>query len=296
VFFVWGRTALNSQKRRFLARAVVLNERVLGATKLNDMVEIVFGGRYVLLLMSLASIYCGAIYNETFGIPHDLFGSRWDVYAGENATNMGGELCAAAPATPASPYYAVNCSLPPVDPYPVGVDPAWKWSPNGLTFMNSLKMKMSIIFGVSQMVFGIILKGKNHLHELDGGATGETARLEAKLSLYFEFVPQLVFMLGIFGYMCLLIVLKWNICWVPEEQTTSNGGWMALNTYSCTGKLAPGDAPPDIKQIMIGMFMRYGQDDPTNYVLYSGMLGVRFGRLDRLMARSYVDANRTEPS
>lgn len=35
--------------------------------------EMTFGGRYVILMMSLFSIYTGLIYNEFFSVPFELF-------------------------------------------------------------------------------------------------------------------------------------------------------------------------------------------------------------------------------
>lgn len=43
------------------------------------------------------------------------------------------------------------------DPYPFGVDPSWRGSRSELPFLNSLKMKMSILLGIAQMNLGIIL-------------------------------------------------------------------------------------------------------------------------------------------
>jgi V-type H+-transporting ATPase subunit a len=37
------------------------------------------------------------------------------------------------------------------------VDPSWRGSRSKLSFLNSMKMKMSILFGVAQMNLGIIL-------------------------------------------------------------------------------------------------------------------------------------------
>ena len=71
--------------------------------------------------------------------------------------------------------------------YLFGVDPIWNLSKNSLPFINSLKMKISIIIGVLQMLFAIILKGLNSIHNRN------------KIDFFFEFIPQLIFMFSIFG-------------------------------------------------------------------------------------------------
>lgn len=43
------------------------------------------------------------------------------------------------------------------EPYPFGVDPSWRGSRSELPFLNSLKMKMSILLGLTQMNLGLIL-------------------------------------------------------------------------------------------------------------------------------------------
>lgn len=79
--------------------------------------------------MGLCSIYCGFIYNEFFAIPLDLFGTRWEFRDGSKEASWNGASIA----------------------YPFGVDPTWKGAQNELTYYNSLKMKISIIFGVAQV-------------------------------------------------------------------------------------------------------------------------------------------------
>jgi V-type H+-transporting ATPase subunit a len=98
------------------------------------------------------------------------------------------------------------------------------------------------------MMFGIILKATNAIH------------FKNPLDFWCEFVPQLFFMHGVFGYMCWLVIFKWNICWIPAEQTLFEGADGSEVAYECTGKLQDSDAPPDIKQILIAMFMDFGSE------------------------------------
>ncbi|XVE59755.1 hypothetical protein DITRI_Ditri05aG0072800 [Diplodiscus trichospermus] len=56
------------------ALVLIARESRLSTQKLGSFMEMLFGGRYVLLLMSLFSIYCGLIYNEFFSVPFHIFG------------------------------------------------------------------------------------------------------------------------------------------------------------------------------------------------------------------------------
>uniref|UniRef100_A0A7I4DFS9 V-type proton ATPase subunit a n=2 Tax=Physcomitrium patens TaxID=3218 RepID=A0A7I4DFS9_PHYPA len=53
---------------------LVLNEKKLGSKKLGDTMEMAYGGRYVILLMAMFSIYTGFIYNEFFSVSFGFFG------------------------------------------------------------------------------------------------------------------------------------------------------------------------------------------------------------------------------
>jgi V-type H+-transporting ATPase subunit a len=158
---------------------MIKNEDRLGKSKLNELFKTCFGGRYLLVLMGVFSIYTGFIYNECFSVAMDIFGTNWE-FKGNSTTAV---------------------RINPDRTYPVGVDPAWNGAPNGLNYYNSLKMKLSIVLGVSQMCLGIFLSLLNGLHH------------HSKLDIFCEFVPQIIFMLSIFGYMVFLIFYKWAVSW-----------------------------------------------------------------------------------
>lgn len=62
-------------------------------------------------------------------------------------------------------------------------------------------MKISVIFGVLQMTVGVLLKGANSIY------------FRSPLDFFFEFLPQLVFMLTMFAYMDFMIIYKWTVDW-----------------------------------------------------------------------------------
>ncbi|CAN6543998.1 unnamed protein product [Malus baccata var. baccata] len=155
-------------------------EKKLSSQKLGDIMEMAFGGRYVILLMAIFSIYTGFIYNEFFSVPFELFGVS--AYACRDLSCRD----------------ATTAGLIKVHPtYPFGLDPVWHGSRSELPFLNSLKMKMSIIIGVVQMNLGIMISYFN-------------ARFfRSNLNVWFQFVPQMIFLNSLFGYLCVLIVMKW---------------------------------------------------------------------------------------
>ena len=79
--------------------------------------------------------------------------------------------------------------------YPFGVDPAWHIAGNELLFFNSMKMKTSVILGVTQMTFGVCLKAMNALY------------FKESLDFFYEFIPMIVFVLSLFG--CALVT-SWS--------------------------------------------------------------------------------------
>ncbi|XP_029641958.1 V-type proton ATPase 116 kDa subunit a1 isoform X5 [Octopus sinensis] len=162
---------------------MIVREKVLSTKKGdNEIWNTTFGGRYIILLMGIFSIYTGFLYNDVFSKSLNIFGSSWYT----NKTVPKGSSIIFNPGT----MYSST-------PYPIGLDPAWQFSQNKITFTNSFKMKTSIILGVSQMMFGVFLSLSNHRY------------FQKPLNVFCEFIPQIIFLSCLFGYLVILIFVKW---------------------------------------------------------------------------------------
>ncbi|KAM6160754.1 V-type proton ATPase 116 kDa subunit a 3 isoform 2-T2 [Erethizon dorsatum] len=186
------------------ALAMVLAENLPGVKAAqNEIWQTFFGGRYLLLLMGLFSVYTGFIYNECFSRATTIFPSGWSVAAMVNQSGWSDAYLAQHPLLTLDP----NVSGVFLGPYPFGIDPIWSLATNHLSFLNSFKMKMSVILGVIHMAFGVVLGVFNHVH------FGQGHRL------LLETLPELIFLLGLFGYLIFLVIYKWLCITVAGSAT-----------------------------------------------------------------------------
>ena len=145
--------------------------------KLGSMFEMLYGGRYIIFLMSLFSIYCGLIYNDVLSKSINLFGSSWSV------SNI------------KKPNYSVK--LDPTENFHsapfFGMDPIWQVAQNKISWLNSFKMKNGIVLGILQMCFGLYQNYRNTKFRRD------------RLHLISTLVPQILFLSSIFVYLVFCI-------------------------------------------------------------------------------------------
>nr|KAF6415026.1 ATPase H+ transporting V0 subunit a1 [Molossus molossus] len=218
----------------FAVWMVLRESRILSQKNENEMFSTVFSGRYIILLMGVFSIYTGLIYNDCFSKSLNIFGSSWSVrpmfiYNWTEETLRG------------NPVLQLNPTIPGVfgGPYPFGIDPIWNIATNKLTFLNSFKMKMSVILGIIHMMFGVSLSLFNHTY------------FKKPLNIYFGFIPEIIFMTSLFGYLVILIFYKWT----------------AYDAHTS-------EKAPSLLIHFISMFL-FSYEDISNSMLYSGQKGIQ---------------------
>ena len=241
---------------------VLTANKALQDRGLDDMTRSIYAARYMLLAMGICAVYCGLIYNDFFSLTFDFFGSAYSFrneqsdsrrlttrILSDNSTSPASGSTTSDPedgdvATLTAGYGNAGAV------YPFGVDPMWHIAGNDLLFFNSMKMKMSVILGIVQMIFGILMKGVNARYFRLG------------LDFFLEFIPQLLFAVSLFGYIIVLIFLKWSIDWQERMQWGScnydeNGvpgacelgaqNGAVTSCYSAVGSVCDADTPLDEK-------------------------------------------------
>ncbi|XP_028842823.1 V-type proton ATPase 116 kDa subunit a isoform X2 [Denticeps clupeoides] len=207
----------------------------------NEVWRIFFDGRYIILMMGLFSIYTGLIYNDCFSKSLNIFGSGWSVHAMFTQQQWTNETLKTNALLTLDP----NISGVFNGPYPIGIDPIWNMATNRLAFLNSYKMKMSVIIGVIHMTFGVVLSVFNHLH------------FRQMYKLYLLFLPELLFLLCLFGYLIFMIFYKWLAFSVQESYSAPSILIHFINMFLmqgvATSSLYPGQTGVQVFLLVVAL-------------------------------------------
>jgi len=174
--------------------------------------------RYILVLMGIFATFAGFIYNDFMAIPLWIWDSCYQI----------SEVNPEANHDDMYEHIPMNAVPIPGCVYPLGLDPMWHMAPNELAFNNSLKMKLSVILGVLQMSLGVCMKALNALY------------FKNRLDFVYEFVPQIILLFVLFGYMDIMIIAKWTTDFTNKESLAPSVITNMIDMGLNMGAIAPG--------------------------------------------------------
>uniref|UniRef100_A0A8D1SKS1 V-type proton ATPase subunit a n=1 Tax=Sus scrofa TaxID=9823 RepID=A0A8D1SKS1_PIG len=201
---------------------MVLNERRLLSQKTNNEIwNTFFHGRYLILLMGIFSIYTGLIYNDCFSKSFNIFGSSWSVQPMFRNGTWNTQVIGT------NPYLQLDPAIPGVysgNPYPFGIDPVRMPSEVKYLLCNVLM----VLCAAQQKLVGFLC----------------CIFFRDTLSIMLQFVPEVIFILCLFGYLVFMIIFKW-----------------------CSFDASVSRRAPSILIHFINMFL-FNYNDPSNAPLY----------------------------
>ena len=204
----------------------------------SDLVKGFYSARYLITAMGFFAVYAGLMYNDFFSLGTAFFTSR---FQDPDPMPEGSPQYEMVPKSWFNSFNAVDHGGH--GPYPFGLDPAWVGASNELLYVNSMKMKLSVLFGVVQMLVGVALKFSNSVF------------FKNKTDFIFECIPQLMFMVAFFGYMDWMIMYKW-VTPITEDPAL-NGPPGIINTMITMGLGTPDHNPLFIGQTNVqGLLMK----------------------------------------
>lgn len=127
--------------------------------------QMILEGRYVVLTCAFASIWFGALYGDFGSLPVQFFPSQYEIKR----------------------------------TYPFGIDPIWHHASNKMVFVNSLKMKLSLIIGFAHMGLGSLISISNSIYDHN------------KIDLVCVAIPQFIAFSLFLGYLVFLCIYKWLV-------------------------------------------------------------------------------------
>lgn len=185
-------------------------------------------------MMGCFSCYNGLLYNEWFAIPYPWFKSCYETSPLPGPSTGYVFPYVDFPGAQTTPDYDSTTCV-----YPFGMDPTWFLDANDiLVVQNSMKMKISVIIGVLHMSMGIIVKGMNARY------------FKQTLVFWFEVVTGFIILNALFGWMDILIVIKW---------------FYHMNPYSVNEEMVLRiNQAPSIINVIINNFLAEGKQPFTN--------------------------------